>query len=68
LDKNYKMEISISPNYKDNKYKPYYWVLYVLNNDTWCNEGFGWSYTPVTAWEDGYKFYTSFKCSGSFPE
>jgi hypothetical protein len=58
---NYKIEIGITPNYKDNKHKPYYWVLFVFNDGEWCNECFGWSESPEKAWTEAFNFYVSFK-------
>ena len=60
MEKHYKIEIGITPSYKDNKYKPYYWVLFAYNNE-WYNECFGWSVSPQKAWEEAYDFYLSFK-------
>ena len=60
LQKNYKIEVGITPNYKDNKYKPYYWVLFAYSGE-WCNECFGWAESPEKAWEEAYNFYLSFK-------
>jgi hypothetical protein len=60
---NYKIEVGITPNYRDNKFKPYYWVLLSSNDgdEKWYNSCFGWAETPEEAWMEAFKFYTSFK-------
>ncbi|MFV5171084.1 MULTISPECIES: hypothetical protein [Bacillus cereus group] len=60
MQKIYKIEVSITPNHKDNKYKPYYWVLFVYSGE-WCNECLGWAESPQKAWEEAYNFYVTFK-------
>lgn len=62
LQKVFKIEVSVTPNYNDNKYKPYHWVLLGYNSE-WCNECFGWAESPTKAWEEAYTFYITFKDS-----
>lgn len=66
MQKEYKIEIGVTPNYKDNKYKPYYWVLFASSGGEWCNECFGWAEFPGKAWEEAYNFYLSFKQKPTF--
>ncbi len=61
MDKEYKIEVSLTPNYQDNKFKPYHWTLFIYDGNDWCNEGFGWTENPELAWEEAYNFYINFK-------
>jgi len=60
LEKDYKIEIGITPSYKDNKTQPYYWVLFAYHG-AWCNVAAGWAETPEKAWGEAYTFYSRFK-------
>ncbi|GEM_PF-1777891 len=66
MQKSYKIEIGITPNYNENKYKPYYWVLFACSDSACCNECFGWAESPKKAWEEAYNFYLSFKQKSTF--
>jgi hypothetical protein len=60
MDKEYKIEVGMTPHTHDDKYKPYYWVLLACSKDgAWCNEGFGWADSPPNAWLEAYEFYKS---------
>lgn len=59
----YKFDISATPNYHDNKHKPYWWCLLgcTEGSDVWCNEGFGWAETSEKAFTEANEFYNNFK-------
>lgn len=61
MKKTYKIDVSVTPNYADNKHKPYSWVLLKYSNCAWINQCFGWEATPEAAWAEAYEFYTTFK-------
>lgn len=60
MNSNYKIEIGLTPNYEDNRYKPYHWVIFSLNDSDWCNVNFGWSESQEKAWQEAYDFYLNF--------
>jgi hypothetical protein len=55
-----KLEILLKPHYHDNKYKPYFWCIFELNDSTgnWCNSGLcGWAISPEEAFNEAKKTF-----------
>lgn len=61
MDNIYKIDVNITPNYIENKYKPYSWVLLKYEDGEWINQCFGWEESPEKSWSEAYKFYLTFK-------
>lgn len=59
LKDEYKIEISMTPDYKQNKTQPYFWVLY-KNCGEWCNVNSGWSKTPEEAWSESCNYLNNY--------
>lgn len=58
----YSIEVVLLESKEDNKHKPYFWVLYkIQENGIKTNDGSGWAETPEKAWQEAYDFYTAFK-------
>lgn len=53
MDKEYSIEVSITPHPWDNPSQPYFWGVF----EDGCNAGFGWSKTPEGAWEAALEYY-----------
>lgn len=62
MKKNYKIEVGVTPNNKDNHKQPYYWIIFSYCGE-WVNEGAGWSESPEKAWSEAYTFFKRYKCS-----
>ena len=61
MKKNYKIEIGITPKYRDHPKKPYYWMIMSNTGKDWCNEFFSWAISPDKAWQEAYEHYNTFK-------
>ena len=54
-NKEYKIQVSMTPSLHDNPTKPYFWCILVFNNG-WSNAGSGWAKTPDEAFLDAKKY------------
>lgn len=61
VKKTYKIDVRVTPNYAENKHKPYFWAVLATTDGEWCNECSGWAETPEKAWNEAYGFYSTFK-------
>lgn len=57
----YKVDVGMTPHYRDNPKKPYYWTLFKWSGDAWCNEGFGWALSPMEAFAEANRMYELYK-------
>jgi hypothetical protein len=62
MNPQFKIEVCVTPNEKENVKQPYFWVLYKYCGD-WCNENAGWAETSEKAWNDAFSFYKRYKSS-----
>lgn len=59
-----KIEVLMTPQYHDNKYKPYFWAIMKLSSTSgeYYNSGLcGWAETPADAWKEAYQDYLRFE-------
>lgn len=61
VKRDYKIDVRMTPNYEDNKHKPYFWAVLSSTDGEWANECSGWAETPEKAWEEAHDFYSTFK-------
>lgn len=52
----FRVEVSMTPAYHDNKDAPYYWVL-LGYAENWSNWGCGWAKTPEEAYQAGISWF-----------
>ena len=57
----YKIEVSMMPNYDDSPNRPFFWCVLGRGADEtkWCNFGHGWGKTSAEAWEQAYLYWNN---------
>ena len=53
----YKIEVTITPDYNNSPICPYFWCILGRNGGDWHNCGHGWAKSPREAWRQACEYY-----------